>query len=197
MRVDPKHTLNLQGKQFVTFEGLLALAHEMGLTAVFTVMRQAPDEANGQTCIMHATATMGEGRQFSAHGDANPKNTSKMVLPHLIRMAETRAIARALRLATNVGITAWEETDTADLAPEDSAPRRAAAAPVEPPPASAEQLKRIAMGLQHLGWTEAQEDEHLVRKYGRTSKRDLNEAQAGEFLAYLRELAAKAQAGAA
>lgn len=194
MAVDRKHIMNLSGREFVKFEGLLALGHELGLDGVESQMVQAPTAENGQTCIMHATITMKGGRTFSAHGDANPGNVSGAVKPHLIRMADTRAIARALRLATNVGITAYEELAEADLAPEDGAPRRTSAAPAEPPAASAEQLKKIAIGLQHLGWSEQAEDEYLVRKYGRTSKRDLNEAQAGEFLEYLRDLARKAAA---
>ncbi len=49
-------------------------------------------------------------RYFEAHGDATQKNCkSDMIKPHFIRMAETRAIARALRWATNNATTAEEE----------------------------------------------------------------------------------------
>lgn len=191
MALDKKYIMNLSGRDFVKFEGLLALAHELGLVGVHTTMVQIPSAENGRECIIHATATMKDGESFSAHGDACPGNVSKAVSAHLIRMADTRAIARALRLATNVGITAYEELAEAELSSEEGVPRRAAAAPVEPPLASSEQLKRIAMGLQHLGWTEAQEDAFLVEAYGRTSKRDLTEAQAAKFLDHLRGLAAQ------
>ena len=37
-------------------------------------------------------------------GNVNPK-----IAPHIIRMAETRAVARALRLACNIGMCSVEE----------------------------------------------------------------------------------------
>ena len=59
-------------------------------------------------CIFKATVT-GERGTYNAFGDASPRNVGKMIAPHLIRMAETRAIARALRLYTGCGYTALEE----------------------------------------------------------------------------------------
>lgn len=52
---------------------------------------------------------------FEAHGDATQENCGEMVQKHWIRMAETRAIVRALRLATNNAKTATEETETEDI----------------------------------------------------------------------------------
>lgn len=46
---------------------------------------------------------------FTGHGDAEGIE-SKMIKPHFIRMAETRAIARALRFATNNAKVSEEET---------------------------------------------------------------------------------------
>jgi hypothetical protein len=60
---------------------------------------------------------MDDGRRFSGIGDASPENVSRNIVPHLIRMAETRAKARALRDAVNVGATALEELSDGDDAP--------------------------------------------------------------------------------
>src|SRR5699024_2215265 len=61
------------------------------------------------TCIIKATATTDDGKTFDGYGDANNSNVNRMVAIHLIRMAETRAKARALRDLTNIGMTAIEE----------------------------------------------------------------------------------------
>jgi predicted component of type VI protein secretion system len=59
--------------------------------------------------IVKATADMGGERRFSGIGDASPGNVGRNIVPHLTRMAETRAKTRALRDAVNVGATALEE----------------------------------------------------------------------------------------
>jgi len=51
---------------------------------------------------------------FSALGDASPESAERPMQPHLVRLADTRAIARALRLATNVGMTAAEEINPSE-----------------------------------------------------------------------------------
>jgi hypothetical protein len=51
---------------------------------------------------------------FTGIGDASPSNVTRMIAPHLIRMAETRSKARALRDAVNVGVTALEELGDLD-----------------------------------------------------------------------------------
>ncbi len=57
---------------------------------------------------------------FTGHGDATESNiTNKIIQPHFIRMAETRAISRALRWATNNAAVAVEETDEGEEGGED------------------------------------------------------------------------------
>jgi hypothetical protein len=97
-----------QGKQYVLYSGLLDEAHGLGLTGIDTDLIQVPDESNGNVAIVKATAEM---------EDASPENVGRNIVPHLIRMAETRAKARALRDAVNVGATALEELSDGDDAP--------------------------------------------------------------------------------
>lgn len=114
-----------QGKQYVLFAGLLDEAHTRGLVGIDTELVQVPEENNGQVAIVKATVQIedsgqspsggsGELRTFSGIGDASPQNVSRGIVPHLIRMAETRAKARALRDAVNVGATALEEISDGD-----------------------------------------------------------------------------------
>ena len=100
------HIVNLKGKNYILFAGLLILAHENGLESITTdSVVLNPDK---QTAVFIATVK-GERGEFTGHGDANPSNVSKMMLPSYIRMAETRAVARALRFYLGIGMTAREE----------------------------------------------------------------------------------------
>ncbi|HYE58605.1 MAG TPA: hypothetical protein VD948_08870 [Rhodothermales bacterium] len=97
-----------QGKQFVLYAGLLDMAHEKGLQGIETEIVQLPTPENGHTAVVTARVTTATG-VFTGIGDADQSNVSRMMLPHLLRMAETRAKARALRDAVNVGVAALEE----------------------------------------------------------------------------------------
>lgn len=111
--INEKFIINLQGKSFVTYEGLLDLAHQMDLVSIDVEILQFPSEENNMTAIAKATAST-EKSSFSDIGDANPRSVNNMLKPHIIRMASTRAKARALRDLTNVGMTAVEELSTED-----------------------------------------------------------------------------------
>ena len=106
-----------QGKQYVLFAGLLDEAHQKGLRSIDTDLVQVPTEENGNVAVVKATVEMEDGRNFSGIGDASPENVGRNIVPHIIRMAETRAKARALRDAVNVGATALEELSDGDDAP--------------------------------------------------------------------------------
>ncbi len=100
--------VNRQGKDYCLYAGLLDEAHRQGLKRIHTTLIQAPNEANGQLAICHAIVETEKG-SFEGIGDASPENVGRMVAMHTTRMAETRAKARALRDAINVGTTALEE----------------------------------------------------------------------------------------
>ena len=94
----------------VPFKTLLDKAHKQyGLAGVETEILQFPGAENGNMAIFRATVKNSDGATFSGHGDADPNNTTSTIAPHLLRMAETRAIARALRWLTNSGETAIVE----------------------------------------------------------------------------------------
>jgi predicted amidohydrolase YtcJ len=99
-----------QGKRFVLYARFLEEAHERGLRGIETELLQVPGAGNGEMAIVKAVVPTEEGK-FSGIGDASPENVSRNIAPHLIRMAEPRAKARALRDAINVGVTALEEMD--------------------------------------------------------------------------------------
>lgn len=111
--VDSKdYTINLMGKEFVTFEGLLKAGHTIGLSSIETEMIKADFDSNIFVC--KAKVTLRNGVSCESYGDATPANVGNLVKAHSLRMAETRAIARALRWATNIGHTSLEELGDKD-----------------------------------------------------------------------------------
>ena len=107
-----------QGKRFVLYAGLLEEAHSRGLRSIETDLLQIPAKENGEVAIVRAVVRTEEGK-YTGIGDASPVNVNRAIAPHLIRMAETRAKARALRDAINVGVTAFEELGGEDSAEAD------------------------------------------------------------------------------
>lgn len=119
-------------KQVVKYEGLLARAHEDGLRSVHTELVQIPSKANGDVAIVRAVVITNRGA-FEGIGDASPSNVNARVVGHTIRVAETRAKARAFRDAVNAGMVALEELDdTDDVEANDPASRSDIAQPAMP-----------------------------------------------------------------
>lgn len=134
MTIREEFFIERQGKRFVLYAGLLEEAHERGLVSVETDLLRLEMDQQGEPvyALVRAKVLMShEGQDrpdlrktFTGIGDATRKNVGKMIAPHLIRMAETRAKARALRDAINVGVTALEEIGSEE--PEDTPkPRKA------------------------------------------------------------------------
>jgi len=136
-------------KEVVSYAGLLARAHEQGLTTIETAIVQAPTDANGQTAIVRAVVR-GERGEFTGIGDADPSNVNPRVAAHLLRLAETRAKARALRDYTNIGMVSLEELGGDEL---DEEPSPAPVARPDDPMTDAQRrmLWRQALALGHEG----------------------------------------------
>lgn len=126
-RFNDEHVQTVQGgSEHIRYPGLLDTAHKLRLVGIETELLQKPEDSETGTAIVRAKVTIiatdhstGEyltgtdGSYIYANyygiGDANENNVSRNIVPHLIRMAETRAKARALRDAINIGETAEEE----------------------------------------------------------------------------------------
>ena len=103
--IPPQHVVMIQGKPFVKFTGLLAMAHERGLielTATWTYN-------DAGLSLAEAVAVFKDGGHYRESGDATPENVTKKVAPHFRRVALTRAKARVLRDALGVDLVAVEE----------------------------------------------------------------------------------------
>ena len=112
--LDEKFIVDLHGKDFCVYEGILNAAHEKKLKRLEVQILQYPNEENNHEAICQATAETAHGEIFSDIGDANPKNVNSKIVPHLIRMSSTRAKSRVLRDMTNIGIATVEELGDLD-----------------------------------------------------------------------------------
>lgn len=111
-----KFVKNLQGKEFVLYNGLISLAKDQGILSLTSKILQYPNADNNNTVIVEATVVgydevNGEKVQvtYTGVGDANVGNCNKMVGAHFIRMADTRAKGRALRDFLGIDMVMSEE----------------------------------------------------------------------------------------
>ncbi len=210
MSIKKEFIIERQGKPAVLYAGLLELAHDQGLCRITTSLLQKPSDDNGNTAICYAEVETSTGT-YTGIGDANPGNVARPMVPAIIRMAETRAKARALRDAVNVGVVALEELadDDAEPAPArnnvtrmevrkpadvekvastvkaQAAPAKASAQPATGDRASAAQVKAIySIARNLLGWAETETDERTRTKFGLTPD-ELSKQQASGWITEL------------
>ncbi len=100
---------DIQGKQFVKYEGLLNLFHENGGKEIHTSLEQSM--LGEEVFFVFKAVVSGERGIYEGYGDAYKGNVNAMIMKHMMRMAETRAKARALRDYNNVGMCSVEELD--------------------------------------------------------------------------------------
>lgn len=113
---NPQHVITMSGRKFITFVGLQARLSDQGkrLVGAGSEILQNGDDHESGRWLVRSTLTIyheetGTTAVIQGIGDASPNNVGKMILPHLPRMAETRAEVRALRKATRSEFTAYEE----------------------------------------------------------------------------------------
>ena len=100
----------LNGNWYVTHAGLLRLACQNRCLSIRVrpVREYCHQEAN--RWIFRATVYKSRGSKgFVGYGDADPSNTSPLVRGAEMRIAETRAVNRALRKAYGIGLCSVEE----------------------------------------------------------------------------------------
>ena len=102
-----KWIVTIHGKESIRYQGLLAMAHEQGLTSLGAQFISVTDER----AVAWAWADFKDGRAFVEAADATPQNVQAGVRAAWARMALTRAKARVLRDALNIGVVSTEELD--------------------------------------------------------------------------------------
>jgi len=103
--------VNIKGKDFVTYSGLLEKAHEKGLRSIEILESWVSEDMKRAWCKVRAKfLTEDENTMFfDGFGSSTPENTGEMTQGHPVEMAHTRAKGRALRDFLNIGTAMLEE----------------------------------------------------------------------------------------
>jgi hypothetical protein len=100
----------LEGRWYVTHSGLLQLASRKGCRGINTVLQERLSDVGIGRWVFKATVFKSlNSKGFVGYGDADPSNVSSLVHGAEMRVAETRAVNRALRKAYGIGICSVEE----------------------------------------------------------------------------------------
>jgi hypothetical protein len=105
--------LLLDGRWYVTHNGLLGLARRSHCAGIKVQPVQPFCDPSAQRWAFEATVYKSKTcKGFVGYGDADPSNVSALVRGAEMRVAETRAVNRALRKAYGIGICSVEEIGT-------------------------------------------------------------------------------------
>ena len=100
----------LDGRWYVTHAGLLRLSSRRGCSGIHVeLVTDFCDPSNNRWTVKAQVYRVGRSEGFVAYGDADPSNVSALVHGAEMRVAETRAVNRALRKAYGIGICSVEE----------------------------------------------------------------------------------------
>jgi hypothetical protein len=73
-KLDERFITEIEGKEFVTYPGLLDLGHQKGILKIEVDPVQFPTKENGNFAICKALVVSKTGETFTDVGDANPTN---------------------------------------------------------------------------------------------------------------------------
>jgi hypothetical protein len=100
----------LGGGWYITHSGLIRLAERRHCTGIHTrPVMESCDPASSRWVFKATVFKSRACRGFVGYGDADPSNVSPLVHGAEMRVAETRAVNRALRKAYGIGICSVEE----------------------------------------------------------------------------------------
>jgi hypothetical protein len=102
--------LYIENRWYITHAGLLRLAHRSHCWGIKTILEERLSDPLSNRWVFKATVYKAPGSKgFVGYGDADPSNVSPLVRGAEMRVAETRAVNRALRKAYGIGLCSVEE----------------------------------------------------------------------------------------
>ena len=108
--VSEGHLQFLGGHWYITHSGLLRIAADRRCLGISTSVQKSLSTPSTNRWVFRATVYKSrDSKGFVGFGDADSSNVSSLVRGAEMRVAETRAIDRALRLAFGIGLCSVEE----------------------------------------------------------------------------------------
>jgi hypothetical protein len=187
----------LDGRWYITHSGLLQIAQRRRCAGLRTNLLNKFCDPAARRWVFRATVFKSpRSKGFVGYGDADPSNTSPLVRGAEMRVAETRAVNRALRKAYGIGLCSVEELGSQPT----SIPPQHQGKPVGPPNGngSTNGQPRLRDKLCLL-IRKYELDPNLVKRYaadfcGTESLRDAGRDLVEAFVATVAEEAAKDRA---
>ena len=182
----------LDGRWYVTHTGLLRLSRRKRCSGInVRPVRAFCDPQSSRWAFAATVYRSGTCKGFVGHGDADPSNVSPLVRGAEMRVAETRAVNRALRKAYGIGICSVEEIGSF-AEPRHSSPQsKKPAQPANGNYGGPKVRDRLCQIIRHH-----QLDPNLVKAYaidfcGVKALRDATREQVEQFVSRLADWAEK------
>jgi len=182
----------INGNWYVTHTGLIGLARRKKCRGIHVEAVGSLCDFSANRFVLKATAYPSKNSSgFVGYGDADPSNVSFLVHGAEMRVAETRAVNRALRKAYGIGICSVEEIGSAAEPPQASAEAKR----LPPQPANRNGSRTVRDRLCQV-IRQHQLDPNLVKSYatefcGVKTLRDATREQVENFVAHLADWAEK------
>jgi hypothetical protein len=182
----------LDGRWYVTHSGLLGLARRHRCAGIsVALLEKYSDQASARWSFAATVYKSRSCKGFWGYGDADPSNVSFLVHGAEMRVAETRAVNRALRKAYGIGICSVEEIGSF------AEPRQASpeSKKLPPQPSNGNGSRTVRDRLCQV-IRQHQLDPNLVKSYatdfcGVKALRDATREQVENFVTHLADWAEK------
>src|ERR1035437_10956462 len=182
----------LYGRWYVTHAGLLRLSSRRHCSGMHSeIVSNFCDPANNRWTFKVTVFRAGRSEGFVAYGDADPSNVSFLVHGAEMRVAETRAVNRALRKAYGIGICSVEEIGSFAESPQASRESKK----LPPQPTNGNGSRKVRDRLCQI-IRQHQLDPNLVKSYATDfcavkALRDATREQVENFVTHLADWAEK------
>jgi hypothetical protein len=193
LSVESGDLIKIEGHWYVTHSGLLRLARKSRCAGVHVEpVAEFSNPASSRWAFKATVFKSHTCKGFVGYGDADPSNVSPRVRGAEMRVAETRAVNRALRKAYGIGICSVEEIGSFPEPPQNASARKL---PPQPSNGNGNGARTVRDRLCNV-IRQHRLDANLVKSYamefcGVKSLREATREQVENFVTHLADWAEK------